>query len=94
MPLRQFLKPRAGQKNFCLKKDDDDNIYLNKNHAYYYQVQAQIFIFGVEYCDFVVWTPKDFFVQRILPDQEVWDIVLSITLEFFNKCNLPELVGK
>ena len=36
----------------------------------YYQVQTQIFIYGVEYCDFVVWTTRDLFVQQILPDQE------------------------
>ena len=60
----------AGQKNFCLKKDKFGKIHLDKSHAYYYQVQAQIFICGVEYCDFVVWTTRDLFMQRILPDQE------------------------
>ena len=37
----------------------------------YYQAHSQIlFICGVEYCDFVVWTTRDLFVQQILPDQE------------------------
>ena len=84
----------AGQKNFCLKKDEDGNICLDTHHAYYFQVQAQIFICGVEYCDFVVWTTKDLFVQRILPDLEFWENAVCTTLELFNKCVLPELVGK
>lgn len=84
----------AGQKNFCLKKDEFGNIHLDKRHAYYYQVQAQIFICGVEYCNFVVWTTRDLFVQQILPDQEFWENALSASSEFFSKCILPEIVGK
>ena len=83
----------AGQKNFCLKKDEFGKIYLEKSHAYYFQVQAQIFICGVEYCDFVVWTTRDLFVQRILADQEFWENALSASSEFFSKCILSEIVG-
>ena len=28
-------------KNFCLKKDSSDKIYLDHSHAYYFQVQTQ-----------------------------------------------------
>ena len=48
------ISEAVGQKNFCLKKDEFGKIFLDKSHAYYYQIQAQIFICGVEYCDFVV----------------------------------------
>jgi len=61
----------ADQKNFCLKKGKFGKIHLDKSHAYYYQVQAQIFICGVEYCDFVVWTTRDLCEQQILPHQEI-----------------------
>ena len=84
----------AGQKNFCLKKDEFFKIHLDKRHAYYYQVQAQIFICGVEYCDCVVGTTRDLFVQRILPDQEFWENALSASSEYFSKCILPGIVGK
>ena len=56
----------ADQKNFCLKKDEFGKVYLDKSHAYYYQVQAQIFICGVEYCDFVVWTTRDLSCKEFL----------------------------
>ena len=88
------ISDAAGKKNFCLKKDELGNIYLDKSHAYYYQVQAQIFICGVEYCDFVVWTMQDLFVQRILPDRELWANSVRAATEFFSTCLLPEMVGK
>ncbi|CAH3196232.1 unnamed protein product [Porites evermanni] len=56
-------------------------------------VQAQIFICGVEYCDFVVWTTQDIFVQRILPDRELRANSLRAPTEFFSKFLLPEMVG-
>ncbi|CAH3151841.1 unnamed protein product, partial [Porites lobata] len=36
---------------------------------------CQLFVTGVEYCDFVVWTTKDMFVQHVLPGTEFWDSV-------------------
>lgn len=45
----------------------DDNgvdFCLDTVHAYYYQEHSPLFIPGVEYCDFVVWTTKDLFVQK------------------------------
>ena len=57
------ISDAAGQKNFCLKNYEDANIYLDTNRACYFQLQAQIFIRGVAYCDFVVWTRKDLSVQ-------------------------------
>ena len=43
-------------KPFCLCKDSSGNSYLDQGYVYYYQVQTQIFICDVEYCDFVVCT--------------------------------------
>ena len=83
----------AGQKNVCLKKDEFGKINLDKSNTYYYQVQAEIFIYGLAYCDFVVWT-RDLFVQRILPEQEIWENALSASSEVFSKCILPEIVRK
>ena len=37
---------------------------------------------------------QDLFVQRILPDRELWANSLRAATEFFSKCLLPEMVGK
>ena len=45
----------------------------------------------VEYCDFVVWTTKDMFLQRVLPDTEFWDRVVTRAILFYKKGVLPEI---
>lgn len=80
-------------KNYCLQ-NDSDSIYLNRTHAYYYQVQCQMFICNVEYCDFIVWTPHGLYVERIMPDVEFWSASVAKVTEFFKIGILPEIVGK
>ena len=41
-------------QTFFLKKDNDGHFHLNVKHSYYYQVQAQIKLCSVEYCDLVL----------------------------------------
>ena len=81
------------QKQFCLSQNSS-GIHLDKGHSYYYQVQSQIFICDVDYCDFVLWTTKDIYVERVLPDKIFWNNVLTKALAFFTNGILPELMGK
>ena len=37
---------------FCLQLNSDGSLHLDHTHAYYYQVQTQLFVSDVEYCDF------------------------------------------
>ena len=55
----------------CPYAYDDSVISDTAGKKNFNQVQAQIFTCGVEYCDFLVWTTQDIFVQRILPDREL-----------------------
>ncbi|XP_072387363.1 uncharacterized protein [Diabrotica undecimpunctata] len=80
-------------KNCCLIKEND-LVILNKNHSYYYQVQCQIFISNLLYCDFVIWSPKIFFRQRILPDWDLWNDNLKLILKFHSEIIMPELLGR
>ena len=72
----------SNDPNFCLKKDED-LLYLDHKHAYYYQVQTQMFVCNVEYCDFCVCTfPEsvDEFsphVERIFRDIEFLEVLNS-----------------
>ncbi|KAK3105286.1 hypothetical protein FSP39_021680 [Pinctada imbricata] len=52
---------------FCLCMIGD-SVKLEETHAYYYQIQGQLMITGASFCDFVVFTRKDIFVQRIRPN--------------------------
>ena len=86
-------------KKFCLNENTDGTLTLDRSHAYYYQVQTQIFVCGVEYADFVVCTfPEDnkpvIHVERIMADIEFWSQCVKKSTEFFTVCILPELLGR
>ena len=57
-------------------------------------MQCQIFSCQATYCDFVLWTEKDLHLERIYPDEELWETASSKAEEFFTKGILPELLGK
>ena len=48
----------------CLQ-EVNEQLHLNKDHGYYYQVLCQLLVSEIKSYDFVVWTTKDFFVERI-----------------------------
>ena len=86
-------------KNFCLKKDSSGKIYLDHSHAYYFQVQTQLFLTDLEYCDFCVCTfPQnqvdDIYIERIGKDSQFWTDCINKAHHFFATCILPELLGK
>ena len=80
-------------KQFCLVKLVDGKLALSTQHPYYSQVQAQIFLTGLLYCDFVVWTTVEMCCVRVFPDQSFWDSCVERASKFFHLAVLPELVG-
>jgi len=58
-------------KNSCFETETSD-INLRARHAYYYQVQTQMQVCDVQFCDFVVGTFTDdvqsIFVKRVQRD--------------------------
>lgn len=48
------------------------NLRLKRGHNYYYQVQGQMAITGVQWCDFVLFTFKGMFIERIGYDESFW----------------------
>ena len=70
---KENIESCLGEKGFCLIKTDNGQMQLDRSHAYYYQVQAQINIMECEYCDFIVWIKNDIFIERIEPDPFFWE---------------------
>ncbi|XP_062393358.1 uncharacterized protein LOC134080770 [Sardina pilchardus] len=56
---------------------------LRKTHPYFWQIQGQMLISGCEWCDFVVYTQEDMFVERIPRDNEITDIIKERVDHFF-----------
>lgn len=77
----------------CLEISDGQ-LRLKQNHAYFYQVQCQLLLSGMEYCDFVIWTKEDFFTERIYVNEDFCQEMVQQAAMLFRKVILPELVGK
>ena len=94
-----ILSAVISDKQFCLTKSDDGLLYLDHGHAYYYQVQTQMFICNVEYCDFCVFTfPAERedslpHIERIFRDGDFLEMCLEKARCFFRTCLLPEILG-
>ena len=75
----------------CISTSGID-LELNRTHKYYYQVQGLLNICGLQWCDFVLRTQKDLFVERVLIDKDLWANKMYPKLcKFYNKALLPEL---
>lgn len=78
----------VSQDFFCTM--EGDQVTLKVTHKYFTQVQGQLGVTGLRWCDFVVWCgPGRLSVQRIEFDAVMWDeSILSPLVEFY------ELHGK
>lgn len=72
-------------KNFCLTEDENQEIHLKDSHEYYAQIQGQLMITGAEYCELIVYTSKDLFVQNITPNNIYVDNLLVTLCNFYAK---------
>ena len=87
------LAAMISRRSFCLKNQDGDFI-LQRNHQYFYQVQAQMFICQANYCDFVVWGIAEMALINVKPDKSFMEDVMTRVSTFHRLCVMPELVGK
>ena len=77
---------------FFLQRDTTGEVHLSTSHKYYYQIQGQIAVCNVKFCDFVCWTPKGIFIERILRDNSFIDRIVPQLQLFFSRYLLPELL--
>ena len=85
--------PEDDEDTFCL--DFHDGVRsLKRSHSYYYQVQLQMHVSSLPYAEFVVWTEKDLFSERILKDPLFVESHIPKAKQFFIYGILPEIIGK
>lgn len=80
----------AGNADFCLEVRNGE-LHLKKEHAYYYQVIGQMAVAGIAWCDFVVFTNKGLFVERIDFDHTVWATIVPKLAQFYINFAIPYL---
>ena len=66
---------------------------LKKTHKYYTQVQGQLGICSSRnFCDFVVWTQKGLYVERIYKNLPFVEQLVKKLTTFYVECLLPEIM--
>jgi hypothetical protein len=80
-------------KDFCLECLPNGNLQLRRNHAYFYQVQTQMFVSDNTWVDFVVRTtsPHQLHVERIPFDGSFVCQFVGKMKDFYFNVLLPEL---
>lgn len=57
--------PTFSPKTSCLEIRDGE-LRLKRSNAYYYQIVMQIYVTNRKWCDFFVWTPVGYHLERII----------------------------
>nr|CAI5865746.1 unnamed protein product [Callosobruchus analis] len=86
------LQDYSNRKGSCLYMQEEQ-IFVNRKHPYYFQMQMQMALTETFYCDFVIWYPKGLFVERIHFNEDFWLCHSAKALEFHKKVIMPELLG-
>lgn len=81
-------------KGSCLCKDDDSEYTLIKTHSYYYQIQLQMYVSKLHYCDFVIWCKGFLFIKRIFIDHDFCEDIVQRAVHFHKMVIMPELLGR
>lgn len=48
---------------------------LKQTHAYYSQIQGQMLITEMNWCDFVIWAEEEVLIRRIYKDRNMFDVI-------------------
>lgn len=68
---------------------------LRESHSYYLQMQGQLLITGLKWCDFLICAQEDMLVQRIYVDPKVTAVIRERVDQFYmctcrSTCLSPE----
>ena len=69
--------------NFFMEKVNDSDCRPKRDHEYYTQVQGQMGVTGAQWCDFIVYTSKGLYVERIPFDPAFWQNLRRELLNYY-----------
>lgn len=85
------LQVALASKNFILCKDSKNEVQVKKNHAFFYQIQGQLLVSGMLWCDLVIYfKTNELFLKRIAIDQEFCEKMYTELTDLFNKYVLKQ----
>ena len=77
---------------YFLKIYASGSVSLNRNHAYYTQIQGQVQLCHQVKCDFIVWTTSGIHIETVTSDKSIQGKIVSECKHFFVCYLLPELL--
>ena len=88
----------AAKHCIFLEKGVEDQLHLKRDHKHFAQVQGEMALLGVEWCDFVVYTVAardNLYVERISFDHKYWEEILEPALCcFYVEHVAPEILSR
>lgn len=67
----------------------DSKVMLKHTDKFYYQVQGQMALAGVLWCDFMIYTFKNYTIERIRFDSDFWNSMQTRLTRFYFQHILP-----
>lgn len=71
-----------------------DRYALEETHEFFYHAQLLMNIIGLDYCDFVIWSPQKAIVIRVNSDDQFWRTAIEKALIIHQEVIMPELLRK
>jgi len=87
--------PLSKNKNTSPIACVDGHFSFKKTHKNYYQVLMQLYVTERKWCDFFVWTPFGYFLERVdrTPEtDDTWNLMKEKLVDFWRTDLAPELV--
>jgi len=67
----------------------NDVVTLKESHKHFYQIQGQMALSKISWCDFVIYTHRNFTVERIKFNEDYWNDTEPKLTEFYFNYILP-----
>ena len=83
------VEEATGDSSFFAELSDG-KVSLKKDHKHFYQVQGQMALAKVTWCDFMIYTFKNYSIQRIRFEPDFWEIVQPSLTDFYFQYILPK----
>lgn len=65
-------------KDFYVCKDGEE-MHISERHDCFYQIQGQLLLSGLDFCDFVLFTRRDIYIERVHRDvQFINDMIVKL----------------
>lgn len=79
-------------RSYIIYLDEDLNMFVNKKHEYFHQIQGTLAITGRSVCHLTIWTPDELLLCQIEKDED-WASNIELYKVFYTQQYIPFLLG-